>query len=347
LKLPAHKTEGVNRTKTVRFYPFVLTGNDPRKGWRIPLNEIKYNEQRDALRLNPQSGGLCGARLTSPQDLLTGYGYLPRQARQAHHGARYMDHELMTMWLSVDPMADKYPGISPYAYCAWNPVKLVDPDGCEISLVFSSNGKYRGCTKEGYTGAIIIYDGNRDFKNMSSTQLESATKNDKNKAENYTYSNYRNTMSKNAKEKMYTHIASKMEGYVVQGADPRYPFSLKDLEGGKIFYKEEGEGAFISTTGRNRIIAIESNLIPLDMSCSSSGFGYEATVENIQASIVIHEWYGHLRRGWGDANNNHQLCYAAVYHDPLYRKTTESYKNFINRMYDYYKRKENNNKKKR
>lgn len=50
----------------------------------------------------------------------TGYGYF---------GARYMDHELMTMWLSVDPMADKYPSISPYAYCAWNPIKLVDPDG--------------------------------------------------------------------------------------------------------------------------------------------------------------------------------------------------------------------------
>ena len=28
-------------------------------------------------------------------------------------------------------MADKYPSISPYAYCAWTPVKLVDPDGNE------------------------------------------------------------------------------------------------------------------------------------------------------------------------------------------------------------------------
>ena len=56
------------------------------------------------------------------RDKETGYGYF---------GARYMDHELMTMWLSVDPMADKYPSISPYAYCAWNPVKLVDPDGKE------------------------------------------------------------------------------------------------------------------------------------------------------------------------------------------------------------------------
>ena len=42
-----------------------------------------------------------------------------------------MDHELMTMWLSVDPMADKYPNVSPYAYCAWNPIKLVDPNGEE------------------------------------------------------------------------------------------------------------------------------------------------------------------------------------------------------------------------
>ena len=38
------------------------------------------------------------------------------------------------MWLSIDPMSDKYPSISPYAYCAWNPVKLVDPDGREIDL---------------------------------------------------------------------------------------------------------------------------------------------------------------------------------------------------------------------
>ncbi len=42
-----HKTEGENCFKAKRFYPFVSTGNDPRKGWRIPLNEIKYNEQRD------------------------------------------------------------------------------------------------------------------------------------------------------------------------------------------------------------------------------------------------------------------------------------------------------------
>ena len=35
-------------------------------------------------------------------------------------------------WLSVDPLTDKYPNISPYAYCSWNPVKFVDPDGKKV-----------------------------------------------------------------------------------------------------------------------------------------------------------------------------------------------------------------------
>ena len=48
-----------------------------------------------------------------------------------YYGARYYWSELLTGWLSVDPMIDKYPNISPYAYCAWNPVKLVDPEGEE------------------------------------------------------------------------------------------------------------------------------------------------------------------------------------------------------------------------
>ncbi len=72
------------------------------------------------------------------RDEETGYGYF---------GARYMDHELMTMWLSVDPMSDKYPSISPYAYCAWNPVRLVDPDGREIGDYYTRDGKWVGHDK--------------------------------------------------------------------------------------------------------------------------------------------------------------------------------------------------------
>ena len=54
-------------------------------------------KEKDPLRLYLQSGELCRARLTSPPDLLTGYSYF---------GARYLEHDLMTGWLSVDPMSD-------------------------------------------------------------------------------------------------------------------------------------------------------------------------------------------------------------------------------------------------
>ncbi len=59
----------------------------------------------------------------------------------SYFGARYYDSDILTSWLSVDPMADKYPGLSPYAYCAWNPVKLVDPDGREIWIGHYSENK--------------------------------------------------------------------------------------------------------------------------------------------------------------------------------------------------------------
>ena len=55
------------------------------------------------------------------KDEETGYSYF---------GARYYNSDL-SIWLSVDPMSDKYPHTSPYVYCADNPVKLMDPDGKE------------------------------------------------------------------------------------------------------------------------------------------------------------------------------------------------------------------------
>ncbi len=132
LNYPIYKTEGVNRTQTVRFYPFVFTGKE--------------------------------------KDEETGYGYF---------GARYMDHELMTMWLSVDPMADKYPAISPYAYCAWNPVKLVDPDGndwyetsCgEIKWTdYHSQEQMRKNNLDGRYLGVTVEDGNAYYSLFNTTE---------------------------------------------------------------------------------------------------------------------------------------------------------------------------------
>lgn len=60
-------------------------------------------------------------------------------------------------WLSVDPLSDKYPNISPYAYCAWNPINKIDPDGRdwyaaeEGSAVFWKNSNDASINIDGTT----------------------------------------------------------------------------------------------------------------------------------------------------------------------------------------------------
>ena len=66
------------------------------------------------------------------RDEETGFGYF---------GARYTDYALLSSFISVDRYADKYPFISPYAYCAWNPIKLKDPTGDTLDVV-NRNGQY-------------------------------------------------------------------------------------------------------------------------------------------------------------------------------------------------------------
>ncbi|MBR4199399.1 MAG: RHS repeat-associated core domain-containing protein [Bacteroidales bacterium] len=62
------------------------------------------------------------------RDAETGYYY---------HGARFNCSDIG--WLSVDPMADKYPSLTPYNYCAWNPIKLVDLSGMEFGDYYAQN----------------------------------------------------------------------------------------------------------------------------------------------------------------------------------------------------------------
>ena len=117
---------------------FTSSGTAPRKGWRTPLDKNRYSEQRDA------------------------------ETSLSYFGARYYDADLLTGWLSIDPMSDKYPSLSPYNYCAENPVKLVDPDGRDVWEVDKAGNVSHINDKGGYkmqfvtysTGKKITYTGN-------------------------------------------------------------------------------------------------------------------------------------------------------------------------------------------
>jgi len=45
-----------------------------------------------------------------------------------YYGARYYDPRT-SIWLSTDPLMEKYASVSPYVYCLNNPVLYTDPDG--------------------------------------------------------------------------------------------------------------------------------------------------------------------------------------------------------------------------
>ena len=111
-------------------------------------NYIKYNAETPPKIPKSFTG--------KERDSETGFSYF---------GARYYDSDILTGWLSVDPMADKYPNISPYAYCAWNPMRLVDPDGKDVWLpggdLYSPNMKTEGYNHE---DAVTIQALNEIYK---------------------------------------------------------------------------------------------------------------------------------------------------------------------------------------
>ncbi|MFL9839294.1 RHS repeat-associated core domain-containing protein, partial [Flavobacterium sp. ST-75] len=79
-----------------------------------------------------------------------------------YYGARYYDPK-WSMFIGVDPLADKYPDWSSYAYCFNNPIKYIDPTGMEAFEGDPPKGTY-----------IIIYGAGWDNpQSKSSNQGDS------------------------------------------------------------------------------------------------------------------------------------------------------------------------------
>jgi RHS repeat-associated protein len=74
----------------------------------------------------------------------------------SYFGSRYYSSDL-SVWLSVDPMASKYPSLSPYVYCADNLVKLVDPNGEEIGDKYNIFGVHIGFDGKA-DGKVYLYN---------------------------------------------------------------------------------------------------------------------------------------------------------------------------------------------
>ncbi len=86
-----------------------------------------------------------------------------------YYGARYYDPKV-SVWLSVDPLAHKYPSFSPYVFTGNNPIMLVDPDGREIDL-----SKLTPQQRSSYNNNIKLLSQNKLFATYYNRLVNSET----------------------------------------------------------------------------------------------------------------------------------------------------------------------------
>lgn len=125
---------------------------------------------------------------------------------------------LLGRFTSPDPMEEKYPHLSPYAYCAGNPIRFTDPTGKEIYISDSESqvhfkNSIREVFGEDFTNDFSFEDNgklifaNSDAKNaLSETQLEifagidKLMNNNRNITINFIQANSDSELSKNLEE---------------------------------------------------------------------------------------------------------------------------------------------------
>ena len=101
----------------------------------------------------------------------------------SYFGSRYYSSDL-GIWLSIDPQSAKYPSLSPYVYCADNPVRLVDPNGEEIddppTIKKVNDNNKSHLSKASYGETSGIYP-TKNVDNPSQTDIYNPTNWDSNK----------------------------------------------------------------------------------------------------------------------------------------------------------------------
>ena len=105
-----------------------------------------------------------------------------------YYGARYYEPRL-SLWMSVDPLEEKYYNSSSYAYCNNNPIRFIDPDGKIviasdenakrniINTLSDAEAKYVQFDKNGVLNYRLLskYEGSSDNFSALKTLSESST----------------------------------------------------------------------------------------------------------------------------------------------------------------------------
>ena len=106
----------------------------------MPYGELWYDWQASSYNERFKFTG-------KERDTETGYDYF---------GARFYSPVLLS-WLSPDPFIDKNAGISSYAFCSWNPINRLDPNGMD-DIEIDKRGFIINYDRTNYNDNICIKD---------------------------------------------------------------------------------------------------------------------------------------------------------------------------------------------
>ncbi|MDE6199871.1 MAG: RHS repeat-associated core domain-containing protein [Muribaculaceae bacterium] len=226
---------------------------------------------------------------------------------------------ILCRFTSPDPLNGKYPYLSPYLYCAANPINMSDPSG--LAAIYNSSGEHIGNTKEGFTGQIYIYDGSEeiDFSKYYEYQLSSLN------IYIRKYDDVANLLSSSAKTAIWNDIIFHFEGMNIFGEI----FSMDRIEWGGIKYRPKNNVNVTWETVFSLACGIQL-LRPRIYGTGNFTKIYEATVENIASSVLVHEWYSHGIMNYCDMDKTHRFAYQNVIrYEPLWNVTTDKYKRAV------------------
>lgn len=218
---------------------------------------------------------------------------------------------------SPDPLNGDYPYLSPYLYCAANPINMSDPTG--LNPVYDWDGNYLGNSKEGFTGEILIYTGNDkiDFSKYYAWEL-------KQQFRVTGFGESAEYLSIGTKLAIFNHIVAYFNGTYIF----RERFDLSRMDGRRIQLLEHPDQSIHWATA----FKYDNGEIidpPKIYWGNNFTLNYEATVENIVSSVLVHEWYSHGIMHIERDEIYHKQAYLNVCNSPFWNKTSEKYKKFV------------------
>ena len=135
------------RGRLVAFYKYYYLMKDHQGSARINISEEYLDDRpsegcREAVSYYPFGKAMTGwTKWVNP--FKEPYTYTGKKEETMHglgwydYGKRFYDPNYRLSFVSIDPLCEKYYSISPYAYCANNPIRYVDLQG--DSLILSGN----------------------------------------------------------------------------------------------------------------------------------------------------------------------------------------------------------------